>query len=94
MGQGATVGSSLVEPDFADKSVQLIGRAEKAGTKVLLPTDHVCGEQISDSMIQLNETAHQTADSLRQSNQSIQQLKDAANGLQTAVSIFKVRKNG
>ncbi len=52
------------------------------------------GEQISESMIQLNETAHQTADSLRQSNQSIQQLKDAANGLQTAVSIFKVRRDG
>lgn len=48
MGQGATVGSSLVEPDFADKSVQLIGRAEKAGTKLLLPVDHVCGEKISD----------------------------------------------
>jgi len=54
----------------------------------------VGGEQISESMIQLNETAHQTADSLRQSNQSIQQLKDAANGLQTAVSIFKVRRDG
>jgi len=51
------------------------------------------GEQISDSMIQLNETAQQTADSLKQSNQSIQQLKDAANGLQTAVSIFKVRRH-
>ncbi len=52
------------------------------------------GEQISDSMIQLNETAHQTADSLRQSGRSIQQLKDAANGLQASVSIFKVRKDG
>ena len=51
------------------------------------------GEQISDSMIQLNDTAHQTADSLRQSNQSIQKLKEAANGLQTSVSIFKVRKS-
>jgi methyl-accepting chemotaxis protein WspA len=51
------------------------------------------GEQISESMIQLNETAQHTADSLRQSNQSIQQLKDAANGLQTAVSIFKVRRD-
>jgi len=48
MGQGAAVGSSLVEPEFADKSVQLTGRAEKAGTKLLLPMDHVCGEQISD----------------------------------------------
>jgi methyl-accepting chemotaxis protein len=47
-------------------------------------------EQISDSMIQLNETAQQTAESLRQSNTSIQQLKDAAHGLQSGVSRFKV----
>jgi len=52
------------------------------------------GEQISESMVQLNDTAHQTADSLRQSNLSIQKLKGAANNLQSAVSIFKVRKNG
>ncbi|MBF0263752.1 MAG: methyl-accepting chemotaxis protein [Gammaproteobacteria bacterium] len=51
-------------------------------------------EQIRDSMTHLNDTAHQTAESLKQSNQSIQLLKGAANGLQTAVSIFKVRKNG
>jgi methyl-accepting chemotaxis protein WspA len=50
------------------------------------------GEQISESMIQLNETAQQTAESLRQSNASIQQLKEAANGLQKAVSIFRVRR--
>jgi len=48
-------------------------------------------EQITDSMIQLNDTAHQTADSLRHSNQSIQSLKGAANSLQQAVSIFKVK---
>ena len=51
------------------------------------------GEQISESMVQLNDTAHQTADSLRQSNQSIQKLKGAANNLQSAVSIFKVKKH-
>jgi 3-phosphoglycerate kinase len=47
-GQGAAVGSSLVEPDFADKSVQLIRRAEKTSAKLLLPLDHVCGDEISD----------------------------------------------
>jgi phosphoglycerate kinase len=47
-GQKAAVGSSLVEPDCADESVRLISRAEKAGAKLLLPLDHVCGEEIRD----------------------------------------------
>jgi len=48
-------------------------------------------EQITESMIQLNDTAHQTADSLRQSNHSIQNLKQASNSMQQAVSLFKVK---
>jgi len=49
VGQGVTVGSSLVEPEFADKSVQLISRAETTNAKLLLPLDHICGEHISDA---------------------------------------------
>ena len=47
-------------------------------------------EQISETLIQLSEAAHQTADSLRQSNLAIEQLNDAARGLQTVVTRFKL----
>ena len=47
-------------------------------------------QQISETLIQLSEAAHQTAESLRQSNLAIEQLNDAARGLQTSVSRFKL----
>ena len=47
-------------------------------------------QHISEGMTQLNETAQQTAESLRSSSRSIHQLKDAAQGLQSGVSRFKV----
>ena len=45
-------------------------------------------------MDQLNETAQQTVESLRQSNSAIERLNDAAHGLQTGVTRFKVQKRG
>jgi methyl-accepting chemotaxis protein WspA len=49
-------------------------------------------EQIKQAMIQLSEAAQQTVESLRQSNSAIDRLNDAAHGLQTGVSLFKVKK--
>lgn len=49
-------------------------------------------DQIKQAMIQLNEAAQQTVDSIRQSNSAIERLNDAAHGLQTGVSRFKVQK--
>lgn len=48
LGQGLTVGDSLVDSDSAAKSTQLLRQAEKNNTRVLLPADHLCGQQISD----------------------------------------------
>ncbi|MEY4386362.1 MAG: hypothetical protein RLY20_1645 [Verrucomicrobiota bacterium] len=49
------------------------------------------GQQISETLTQLNEAAQLTAESLRQSNQAIEQLNEAAHGLQTAVTRFKLK---
>lgn len=46
--------------------------------------------QISETLTQLGEAAQQTAESLRHSNAAIEQLNDAARGLQTSVSRFKL----
>ena len=47
-------------------------------------------QQISETLIQLSEAAHQTADSLRDSNLAIEQLNEAARGLQVGVARFKL----
>lgn len=47
-------------------------------------------QQISETLTQLSEAAQQTAESLRQSNLAIEQLNDAARGLQTSVTRFKL----
>ncbi len=47
-------------------------------------------QQISETLTQLGEAARQTAESLRHSNLAIEQLNDAAGGLQTSVSRFKL----
>lgn len=48
-------------------------------------------QQISETLTQLSEAAHQTADSLLHSNIAIDQLNDAARGLQASVAKFKAR---
>ncbi len=47
--------------------------------------------QINESMVQLNEIAHETASSLHDSNKSVKELTQAATALQDSVSRFKVR---
>jgi methyl-accepting chemotaxis protein len=47
-------------------------------------------QQISETLVQLSESAHQTADSLRLSNVAIEQLNEAARGLQTSVARFRL----
>lgn len=48
-------------------------------------------QQISETLTQLSEAAHQTADSLLHSNIAIDQLNEAARGLQSSVAKFKAR---
>ena len=47
-------------------------------------------QQISETLTQLSEAAQQTAESLQQSYQVIERLNDAARGLQSGVSRFKL----
>ena len=47
--------------------------------------------QISDALGQLGETTQQSAQAFRQNTEAIEQLTAASHGLQTAVSLFKVR---
>lgn len=48
LGQGSTVGDSLVDPDSVKKSGELVSRAEKNDERLLLPSDHICGQEITD----------------------------------------------
>ncbi|MCF6355610.1 MAG: methyl-accepting chemotaxis protein [Candidatus Polarisedimenticolaceae bacterium] len=50
-------------------------------------------DQIKQAIVHLSETARQTVDSLQKSNSAIETLNEAANGLQTGVSRFKVLSN-
>lgn len=56
-----------------------------------MQSQSLSAEQITESMVQLNETAQQTAESLCHSNDAIVQLNDAAQLLQDAVSRFRLK---
>jgi phosphoglycerate kinase len=47
-GLDVNVGSSLVESNFAKQAAQLVKRAAQAGTRLLLPVDHVCAQQLDE----------------------------------------------
>ncbi len=47
-------------------------------------------QQISEAMEQLTEAAQQTVDALRETNSALEQLDDAAQGLRSEISRFKV----
>jgi methyl-accepting chemotaxis protein WspA len=47
-------------------------------------------QQISEAMEQLSQASQQTADSLQETNHALEQLDEAANGLRTEISRFKV----
>lgn len=46
--QGSTVGDSLVDRDSVGESGKLVRRAEKGDDRLLLPSDHLCAQQIAD----------------------------------------------
>ena len=82
----ATVGAQLSH--IIEQVQELLPRFETVNEGTRLQAEG--GEQIKESMIQLNEMAQQTANTLKQSGYSIDQLKDAARGLQDGVSNLKV----
>lgn len=51
----------------------------------------ISAEQITESLVLLNESAQQTVESLRQSSMAIDDLNQVANGLRGGVSRFKLR---
>jgi methyl-accepting chemotaxis protein WspA len=51
----------------------------------------VGAQQISEALLQLGDSARQTVESLRQSSAAIDQLNEASRGLQSSVSIFKLK---
>lgn len=55
-----------------------------------MQTQSTGAQQISEALTQLSDAVQQTAESLRQSNAAIEQLNDAASGLRTSVTRFKV----
>ncbi len=56
-----------------------------------MQTQATGAQQISEALGQLSDAAQQTAESLRQSTSAIDQLNDAASGLRTSVTRFKVQ---
>ena len=49
--QGRTVGKSLVEDDYAETARAFLKNAEDRGVRVLLPLDHVVGDEFNESAI-------------------------------------------
>lgn len=47
--QGHEVGKSLVEDDFQDTAKSFLASAEAKGVKVILPVDHVCAAEFSET---------------------------------------------
>lgn len=45
---GYNVGSSLVEDDMIEKSLEIIEKAKQKNVKLYLPVDFVCGQAVSD----------------------------------------------
>jgi phosphoglycerate kinase len=45
--QGGSIGNSLAEPEMAEKALEILAAAEKAGTTLLLPTDTLAADTFS-----------------------------------------------
>lgn len=45
--QGGSIGDSLAEPEMAEKALEILAAAEKAGTTLLLPTDTLAADAFS-----------------------------------------------
>ena len=48
MAKGIEVGKSLVEADKVDVAIEILKKAEKKGTKILLPLDMLCGKEFKN----------------------------------------------
>lgn len=49
--RGHSIGKSLFEEDFLQTAKELLAKAEKSGTKVILPVDHVCAREFSEKEV-------------------------------------------
>lgn len=47
--QGHKIGKSLVEEDYKDTARSFLAKAKEKGVSVILPVDHLCGAEFSDS---------------------------------------------
>lgn len=48
LAQGKTVGTSLKEEDWVERAAEMLAKAEKAGVKMLLPTDVVVADRFAE----------------------------------------------
>jgi methyl-accepting chemotaxis protein WspA len=80
------VGSQLAS--IIEQVETLIPRFEEVNEGMISQSQG--GNQIRDAIVQLSESAQQTADSLRQSHGAIMQLNEAAQRLQEGASHFRV----
>ncbi len=46
--QGHTIGNSLVEEDFKETASSFLAKAKEKGVSVILPVDHLCGEEFKE----------------------------------------------
>ncbi len=56
--QGQEIGNSLLEEDKMDYALEMIKKAEAKGVKLLLPVDHIIGQEFS------NDTAFKTVETI------------------------------
>lgn len=47
--QGHEIGKSLVEEDYLDTAKSLLEKAKKQGIEIILPEDHICGNDFSET---------------------------------------------
>ncbi len=46
--QGHAIGKSLVEEDYKETAASFLAKAKEKGVEVILPTDHLCGEEFKE----------------------------------------------
>ncbi|MGM0431590.1 MAG: phosphoglycerate kinase [Spirochaetota bacterium] len=47
--QGHEIGSSMFEQDYVEVASQLLEKAQQQGVRIILPIDHVCGKDFSET---------------------------------------------
>lgn len=46
--QGHSIGKSLVEEDYKETAASFLAKAKEKGVQVILPVDHLCGEEFKE----------------------------------------------